>query len=193
MAHHEDEQQKHPERARAEDAKESTWIENFFEGTLWRSRYLVIMAVVSSLLGSMVLFIIGSLDMVDVLKKTWGYYILGDHSYDLHAKVVGELIGAIDLYLIAVVLLIFSFGIYELFVSQIDEAQESESSQILEIRSLDELKDKIAKVIIMVLIVRYFQMVLDMSFNGALEMLYLAISILGLSLALFFLHKAGGH
>lgn len=193
MAHHEDEQQKHPERARAEDAKESTWIENFFEGTLWRSRYLVIMAVVSSLLGSMVLFIIGSLDMVDVLKKTWGYYILGDHSYDLHAKVVGELIGAIDLYLIAVVLLIFSFGIYELFVSQIDEAQESESSQILEIRSLDELKDKIAKVIIMVLIVKYFQMLLDMSFNGALEMLYLAISILGLSLALFFLHKAGGH
>ena len=111
----------------------------------------------------------------------------------MHAKVVGELIGAIDLYLIAVVLLIFSFGIYELFVSQIDEAKESESSQILEIHSLDELKDKIAKVIIMVLVVKYFQMVLDMSFNGALEMLYLAISILGLSLALFFLHKAGGH
>jgi uncharacterized membrane protein YqhA len=154
---------------------------------------LVILAVVSSLFGSMALFIIGSLDMADVLMKTWGYYILGDHSYDLHAKVVGELIGAIDLYLIAVVLLIFSFGIYELFISQIDEAKESESSQILEIHSLDELKDKIAKVIIMVLVVKYFQMVLDMPFNGALEMMYLAISILGLSLALFFLHKAGGH
>ena len=193
MEHTQEEQQKHLEKARAEDAKDSSWIENLFEGTLWRSRFLVILAVISSLLGSMVLFIIGSLDMIDVLLKTWGYYILGDHSYDLHAKVVGELIGAIDLYLIAVVLLIFSFGIYELFVSQIDEAKESESSQILEIHSLDELKDKIAKVIIMVLIVKYFQMVLDMSFNGALEMLYLAISILGLSLALFFLHKAGGH
>ena len=193
MEHTQEEQQKHLEKARAEDAKDSSWIENIFEGTLWRSRLLVILAVISSLLGSMVLFIIGSLDMIDVLLKTWGYYILGDHSYDLHAKVVGELIGAIDLYLIAVVLLIFSFGIYELFVSQIDEAQESESSQILEIHSLDELKDKIAKVIIMVLVVKYFQMVLDMSFNGALEMLYLAISILGLSLALFFLHKAGGH
>lgn len=193
MDHHDEEQAKHLEKARAEDAKESSWIENFFEGALWRSRFLVILAVVSSLLGSMVLFVIGSLDMIDVLVKTWGYYVLGDHSYDLHAKVVGELIGAIDLYLIAVVLLIFSFGIYELFVSQIDEAQNSESSQILEIHSLDELKDKIAKVIIMVLVVKYFQMVLDMSFNGALEMLYLAISILGLSLALFFLHKAGGH
>ncbi len=186
-------EQKHIEKARAEDEKESSWIEVFFEGALWRSRFLVIMAVISSLFGSMALFLIGSIDMADVLIKTWGYYILNDHSYDLHAKVVGELIGAIDLYLIAVVLLIFSFGIYELFVSQIDEAKDSESSQILEIHSLDELKDKIAKVIIMVLVVKYFQMVLDMQFNGALEMLYLAASILGLSLALFFLHKGGGH
>lgn len=189
MAHVEE---KH-EVEKKSDEQESSLIETLFEGALWRSRFLVIMAVISSLFGSMVLFVIGSLDMVDVLMKTWGYYILNDHSYDLHAKVVGELIGAIDLYLIAVVLLLFSFGIYELFVSQIDEAKESESSQILEIHSLDELKDKIAKVIIMVLVVKYFQMVLDMQFNGALEMMYLAASILGLSLALFFLHKAGGH
>jgi len=105
---------------KSSDEQESSLIETLFEGTLWRSRFLVILAVVSSLFGSMALFIIGSLDMADVLMKTWEYYILGDHSYDLHAKVVGELIGAIDLYLIAVVLLIFSFGIYELFISQID-------------------------------------------------------------------------
>jgi uncharacterized membrane protein YqhA len=189
MAHIEKKQ----ETKKSSDEQESSLIETLFEGALWRSRFLVILAVVSSLFGSMSLFIIGSLDMVDVLMKTWDYYILGDHSYDLHAKVVAELIGAIDLYLISVVLLIFSFGIYELFISQIDEAKESESSQILEIYSLDELKDKIAKVIIMVLVVKYFQMVLNMTFNGALEMMYLAISILGLSLALFFLHKAGGH
>lgn len=175
------------------DKKNSSIIETVFEGMLWRSRFFVILAVVSSLLASMVLFIIGSLDVLDVLAKTWGYYILNDHSYDLHAKAVGEIIGAIDLYLIAVVLLIFSFGIYELFVSQIDVAVQHSSSKILEIHSLDELKDKIAKVIIMVLVVKYFQMVLEMQFNGALEMLYLAVSILGLSLALYFLHKGGGH
>ena len=73
MEHTQEEQQKHLEKARAEDAKDSSWIENLFEGTLWRSRFLVILAVISSLLGSMVLFIIGSLDMIDVLLKTWGY------------------------------------------------------------------------------------------------------------------------
>lgn len=175
------------------DKKNSSTLESIFEGALWRSRFFVILAVVSSLLASMVLFIIGSLDVLDVLGKTWNYYIMHDHSYDLHAKAVGEIIGAIDLYLIAVVLFIFSFGIYELFISIVDEAESENGSKILQIHSLDELKDKIAKVIIMVLVVRYFQMVLEMPFNGALEMLYLAISILGLSLALYFLHKAGGH
>jgi len=194
MAHHEEKKEMTDiEKRIEEDAKDSSLLETVFEGALWRSRFFVILAVVSSLFASMVLFIIGSLDVVDVLGKTWGYYILGDHSYDLHAKVVGEIIGAIDLYLIAVVLFIFSFGIYELFISVVDEAENESGSKILQIHSLDELKDKIAKVIIMVLIVKYFQMVLEMQFNGALEMLYLAASILGLSLALFFLHKAGGH
>jgi len=177
----------------ASDEANSSLIETLFEGALWRSRLWVLFPVISSLFAAMALFIIGSFDIADVLVKTWNYYINSDHSYDLHAKAVGEIIGAIDLYLIAIVLLIFSFGIYELFISQIDEAAGSESSQILEIHSLDELKDKIAKVIIMVLVVKYFQMVLDMDFNGALEMLYLATSILGLSLALYFLHKGGTH
>lgn len=175
------------------DLQDSPWYESLFEKFLWSNRLWVILAVVSSLVASISLFIIGSFDIADVTTQLWNYYILGDHSKDIHAVVVGEIIGAIDMYLIAVVLLIFSFGIYELFVSQIDAAAESGSSKILEIHSLDELKDKIAKVIIMVLVVKYFQLVLDMTFNGPLEMLYLAGSILALSLALYFLHKGGGH
>ncbi len=175
------------------DKQDSSWYEDAFERFLWGNRLWVILAVVSSLIASISLFLIGSLDVLQITGQLWDYYILGEHSKDIHATVVSEVIGAIDMYLIAVVLLIFSFGIYELFVSQIDAATGHGSSKILEIHSLDELKDKISKVIIMVLVVKYFQMVLDMSFNGPLEMLYLAISILALSLALYFLHKGGGH
>ena len=123
MAHEETTTQDELTKAIKSDALESSLLERVFEGALWRSRFFVILAVVSSLFASIVLFIIGSLDILDVLAKTWGYYILGDHSYDLHAKAVGEIIGAIDLYLIAVVLFIFSFGIYELFISIVDEAE----------------------------------------------------------------------
>lgn len=174
------------------DKKESLF-EQVFERGLWSSRFLVLFAVLFSLIGALVLFIIASVDVFHVVVETWGYY-MGDHEIgDLHARVVGEFIGAIDLYLIAVVMLIFSFGLYELFVSDIDCAKDHKASQILEIHSLDELKDKLAKVIVMVLVVSFFQKVLTMEFSGPLEMLYLAGSILGLSLALYFLHKGGEH
>lgn len=48
----------------------------------------------------------------------------GEHSEGLRSGVVGE----IDLYLIALVLYIFSFGIYELFISEIEGLKQSKQS-----------------------------------------------------------------
>ena len=60
--------------------------------------------------------------------------------------VVGGIIGAVDLYLIGVVMIIFSFGLYELFISDIDPAKDEhgEENQLLAVHSLDQLKDKIS-------------------------------------------------
>jgi uncharacterized membrane protein YqhA len=111
---------------------------------------------------------------------------------NFHADVVGEIIGAIDLYLMAIVMLIFSFGIYELFIDSIKEADESKTSRILEIHSLDQLKDKVAKVIVMVLIVNFFQRIMHLDFTTGMDMLFFAISILALCIGLYFLGK-GAH
>jgi uncharacterized membrane protein YqhA len=91
-------------------------------------------------------------------------------------------------------MLIFAFGLYELFISKIDAAEDTQAgSSILAIHSLDQLKDKIAKVIVMVLIVSFFQKVLHTRYDGALEMLYFALSIGLLALGLYFLGKVGKH
>ncbi len=82
---------------------------------------------------------------------------------DLHEDVVALIIGAVDLYLMALVLFIFSFGVYELFISEIEEFKQTKQSKVLEVHSLDQLKDKLAKVIIMVLVVNFFQRVLQMN------------------------------
>lgn len=165
-------------------------IEKLFENGLWNSRFFVILPVIFALFGAIVLFIIASIDIYEVLKLTYSAYFGHEHPENFHEAVVSAIIGAVDLYLIAIVMMIFSFGIYELFISQIDVAKESPLN-ILQIHSLDQLKDKLAKVIIMVLVVSFFQRVLHMKFNTALEMLYLAISILVLSLGLYFLNKGG--
>jgi len=168
-------------------------IELFFEAILWNTRFFVLLAVVFSMIGGIALFIIASIDVYEAFIKVINTYINHLHPKHFHENIVSALIGAVDLYLIAIVMFIFGFGLYELFISEIDIAKNSESSQILEIHSLDELKDKLAKVIIMVLVVNFFQRVLHTDYSGALEMVYFSLSILALSLGLYFLHKGGKH
>jgi uncharacterized membrane protein YqhA len=169
------------------------FIEQIFEGFLWNSRFFVLFAVIFSLLGGIALFIVASVDIWGVVSSVVSTYINHLHPENFHENIVGGLIGAIDLYLMAIVMFIFSFGLYELFISEIDPAKRKGASKILEIHSLDELKDKLAKVIVMVLIVNFFQRVLHTGYSGALEMLYFSGSILALSLGLYFLHKGGKH
>ena len=126
------------------------------------------------------------------LVYTFDYFVLPNSTIDLHEDIVGLIIGAVDLYLMALVLFIFSFGIYELFISEIESFKQSKQSKVLEVHSLDQLKDKLAKVIIMVLVVNFFQRVLQMKLSSILDMTYLAGSILALCVGLYFLHK-GGH
>jgi uncharacterized membrane protein YqhA len=167
--------------------------EKIFESGLWGSRYFVLLPVVFALFGAIILFVIASADIWSITVKTIDVYVAHAHPKQFHEEVVAAIIGAVDLYLIAIVMLIFSFGIYELFISKIDAADEKQSSKILQINSLDDLKDKLAKVIVMVLVVSFFQKVLYTSYKTPLEMLFFAGSIVLLSVGLYFLHKGGKH
>lgn len=168
-------------------------LEKLFENTLWSTRFIIILAVVFGLIGAVVLFLVASVDVYATAKYVITTYINHAHPEKFHEDVVGGIIGAVDLYLIGVVMLLFSFGLYELFISEIDAAKESEEDdhQLLAIHSLDQLKDKISKVIVMVLVVGFFQKVGQTEYNGALDLLYLALSITAVAVGLFFLGKVG--
>ncbi|AXP08481.1 YqhA family protein [Campylobacter hepaticus] len=167
-------------------------LEKIFEALLVRSRIVTILPVIFGLIGSFVLFLIASYDVLKVIFYTSNYFFNINSSVDLHEDVVALIIGAVDLYLMALVLFIFSFGVYELFISEIEEFKHTKQSKVLEVHSLDQLKDKLAKVIIMVLVVNFFQRVLQMKFTTPVDMSFLAGSILALCIGLYFLHK-GGH
>ncbi len=156
---------------------------------------MVILAVIFGLLGAVILFIVASIDVFNTAGFVLSTYMNHAHPEHFHEDVVGGIIGAVDLYLIGVVMLIFSFGLYELFISEIDAAKdkEGEDNKILAIHSLDQLKDKISKVIVMVLVVGFFQKVGHTEYHGALDLLYFALSITAVSVGLFFLNKVGKH
>ena len=167
-------------------------LERLFEGAIWNSRFVVLLAVVFGLIGAIILFVVASMDIWQVAVNTYQVILhIVPHPKTFHEDIVAGIIGAVDLYLIAVVMFIFSFGLYELFISDIDQAEGNNGSKLLAIHSIDELKDKIAKVIVMVLVVNFFQRVLHTTFSTPLEMLYFALSIAALAIGLNFLSKVG--
>ncbi len=161
-------------------------IELIFESILWRSRLFIILAVVSSLIGAFALYIAGLFEvMLPLVKfiKTLDYEVLSK-------KLVTSAIASIDMFLIATFLLIFSLGLYELFISKIDIAErDPKSSKVLFITNLEDLKAKLGRVVIMVIIVTFFKQALEMEYKTPLDVLYLSLGALGISLALYFTRK----
>jgi uncharacterized membrane protein YqhA len=177
---------------RESDSRKIGKAERAFEAGLWGTRYVVMLPIAFSLVGAAIMFVLGSADIARAAAEAARYLANGDAPADLRSRIIAEIIGAIDIYLIAIVLLIFSFGIYKLFVSRLEIAERSEASKILDVHSLDGLKDKLTQVIIIALIVKFFQMVITMAdaYGTATDLLLLSSSILGLGACLFFLYLA---
>ena len=167
------------------------WLEWIFESFLWNSRLIVLVAVLASLVVSLAVFFVTTVDVYYLVSELGHYAGLEQGGRkDLHDQTIKHVVQVIDGYLLATVLLIFSLGLYELFISRIDQADESSASRILSIRNLDDLKNRLAKVILMILVVKFFDHAIGMKFDSATGMLYFAGGIALIGLALFLTHAA---
>lgn len=174
-------------------------LEQLFENFLWGSRLVVLTAVLSSLLASLAMFYMATVDAFYMISHISHY---ADPAMEaavrtaLHADTVTHIVEIVDGYLLATVLLIFALGLYELFISEIDAAEgASTSSSVLLIKSLDDLKARLAKVILMILIVKFFEHTVSMHFESPLDLLYMAggIALIGLALYLSHAGDTKGH
>lgn len=175
---------KHPDQ--------QSMVERSFEGFLWNSRFVVMFAVIASLVMAFGVFYMTTIDVYYTLAHLTHYHELSDEArMNLKALTVAHVVGAVDGFLLGTIMLIFSLGLYELFISKIDAAEgNNASSKILMIHSLDDLKDKLAKVILMILIVMFFEQALFLKPTAPLELLYYSLAIMLVALALYFSHKA---
>ncbi|MDR1855778.1 MAG: YqhA family protein [Desulfovibrio sp.] len=169
-------------------------IEEVFEFCLFNARMLTLFAVIGSLVASFVMFAKGTMQIVSGVHAFYQqclHFSLGaEHKAD---NLVAIFVESVDNYLFATVLLIFSMGLYELFVSKIDPASRMEDTRPnwLKINSLDDLKTSLGKVILMILVVAFFEHSLGIAYNSPLDLLYLAAGIILVSGALYLTHA--GH
>ena len=169
-------------------------LENIFEKILWNTRFIVLSAVISSLLGSFAMFYIATVDTIYTLSHLLNYAspdMSATDRIDIRQATVTHIVEIVDGFLLASVLLIFSMGLYELFISKIDIARDSQaSSNVLHVKSLDELKNRLAKVILMILIVTFFEHVISLRFETPVSLLYLSGGIALIGLALYLSHAS---
>lgn len=166
-------------------------MERLFEKALWNSRFVVLIAVIASLITALAMFYMATVDVYYLISHLGDYMspdLTGEARKDFRAETVAHVVEVIDGYLLATVLFIFSLGLYELFISKIEEAEESDNSKVLAIHSLDDLKARLGRVVLMILIVNFFEHAISMDFHGPLDLLALAGGIGLIALALYFSH-----
>lgn len=100
--------------------------------------------------------------------------------------VTSYIIKAMDSFLIALVLMIFSYGVYLLFINSTSNS-EARFFKWLDIPDISHLKNTLAEVIVVILFVKFLEIVLLNLGNLTWEMLILPVSILLLALSLKFL------
>lgn len=173
-----------------------------FEFILYSSRFLTIFAVVISIFSSLVLFAKGTMEAIGTLSLFWNkqnfqnlFSITNRNELEDYEEILVGFISSVDIYLFAMVLLIFGMGIYELFIGKMDPVERKADARPswLQVSSIDDLKSSLGKVILMVLIVNFFKYSLDASFNNDSSLLNLAIGIVLVSLALFIANKSHGN
>lgn len=159
-------------------------LELLFETAIWNFRFFILAPVIFSLLSALRLIMIGTIDI-------WAGLTLAldpkDPEGEITIKTVAYIIGGVDYYLIGIVLLIFAFGIYELFISEI-EIKYQDNSSILQSNSLEELKGKLVNVIVVALIVSLFKQMLSIEIGKLSDIIYISMAILLISISQYLLH-----
>lgn len=106
------------------------------------SRYLIVLAVIAIFAATLLLLVYGGVQTFSLVRDVIGTGVSSKGTKSLLLAVIE----VVDLFLLATALYVIAAGLYELFI---DETIPLPAW--LEVRNLDDLKDKLIKVVIVVL------------------------------------------
>ncbi|WP_337869046.1 YqhA family protein [Meiothermus sp.] len=155
-------------------------LEQAIQNLLWNARWVMLLPVVGLLAGAVYFAVQTGLEV---------WRALGSGSLE---KALPLMVGAVDLALLASVLIIFALGLYELFIAEI-RRPEGGLNNVLVVKSLNDLKTKLGQVILMILIVKFFEKAQAFGPKAALDFLFYAgaVALLGAALWLVQAEKSG--
>ncbi len=140
----------HEDTDHKKDPPEAWWHEHF-EPAFFNMRYIIIIPVIITFIGAFIMFIIGALEAWNSITL----FFTNDYEHSQLSLILG-----IDAFLLGLVLLIFSYGIYDLFISKIDIVDRpSVRPNWMRFKDIGELKIILAQVILIILTINFFELV----------------------------------
>lgn len=152
---------------------------------LYIFRYISWIAIIFSLIGSLLLFIVGALKTLNAFRVFFLGYIPKGKEH-LHTADIGitYLIKSLDTFLIALVLFIFAHGVYTLFISNTASTKNNGALNWIQTPNIGHLKNILAEVIVIILFVKFLEVVFVNINHLKWELLILPISIVLMALGL---------
>ena len=169
------------------------------ESGLWKSRGAALFAVLGCLLIAFIVLFVATVDVVRLLTGLGAYAnpALGADAVEkMRLAIIVEVIGLLDAYLLAAVMFIVALGLYEIFISKLDVAKETEvAPDLLMIRNVDDLKSRLGTMVLLLLVVKFVQQALQFKYESVIELVGLAAAILLVSGALYLTqrHESTAH
>jgi uncharacterized membrane protein YqhA len=175
-------------------------VERSVEYLLWGSRRAMFFAVIACMVAFFSVLFLTVIELFHVVAPVLSRLVHLDFATDttdLHEETLKSVVGLVDSFLVAIFLLLFAYGMYELFVSELDPARNDARSKgattvlgLLPIRNLDDLKSNLVKVITAILIVTLFEHAVAVEVKTPIELLCFAGAIVLVALALYVIHLA---
>ena len=133
------------------------------------SRYLALFAVVFPLIASIAAFAWGGYKTIQSIA-----YLI--NNYDASSAIIVNSIKLMDIFLVALALLIFSVAVYELFIGDL------ELPEWLVIRNFQGLKAKLSSVVVLVMAITFLENLVK--WNDAQDTLFFGLAVAVVSAAL---------
>ena len=129
---------------------------------LEKSRYLALIGIIPLLVASVAAFVWGLVQTVQVV-------ILGFSTLGMDKALILGFLLIVDIFLVAITLLIFAISLYELFIGEID------TPRWMVANSLNDLKVKLSSMMVLVLGIKFLE--IFMKGGNAQDMFWLTLAV----------------
>ena len=159
---------------------------------LWQARLMMAVASVACMVLAAGALWVTFVDMAQFASELVGYAgLAGAERGEARTELITKIVKVLDGFLLCAILVIAALGIYGLFVDDGADSSHGRAPRLLEVRDLDDLKERVARLVLLILMIELFGYALKIPYTSPMDLLLLAAAILLVALAIYLTSQRG--